>query len=749
MVDSSNGRKWRVFVAAVAGYSAVPAFGQAAATPAATDEPVLEEVVVTAQRRVENLQTVAIAATSISGDSLNDKAVARVSDLQYASPSLTVTDAGLTQSVNIRGIGLASGSPAAANGVATYVDGLFQPPIVTMNAFYDLGDVEVLRGPQGTFVGSNSTGGAIFINSRNPELGKFGGYAEASVGNYDARNFQGAINLPAGEVLALRFAGDYKHRDSYYTDAGPLKNEPGRLEEKSGRVGALFKPVENFQALLKIELTERDTGGYAYQPIPTTQYAPVPRPADAPVLSTDPRVVTFDDATKNRELGLQQSLELRYTLSNGVVVRAIGGYQNKRIWNLYDFDGTIQSATVNPLAYPRVVEDQYVRERVWTQEVNVISPTEGRLDWVFGGYVQRNRIDVVIAQPSNGFNTDINIINGKTTRGYFAQAGFKITPRLKLDVGARYSTYDVDQTGSVKIGRGIPIFPPDGLQVATPAGTYSDGRPTGKVSLNWTFTDNQLLYAFVARGYKAGGANSTTSAFGPETVMDYEAGWKATLLDGHLRTNVGAFAYDYNNFQIDGIDPTTGQQGVVNLPKAKLHGLELQMQGKFGGFGFDLGYAYLSSELGNATFINRRAVPPGTTLPQCQAGQQPGTPAVCFDYSQYLASSSGKPMLYSPENTFNAGVDYTFKLPGSATLRPRLNYAYVDSQWAYILYAPTTDLLPSHSLVSAQLTLSKGDWLIEAYGTNLADKTFVTGQFANVEFYNAPREYGLRGSVKF
>jgi iron complex outermembrane receptor protein len=231
--------------------------------------------------------------------------------------------------------------------------------------------------------------------------------------------------------------------------------------------------------------------------------------------------------------------------------------------------------------------------------------------------------------------------------------------------------------------------------------------------------------------------------------MDYEAGWKATLLDGHLRTNVGAFAYDYKNFQIDGFDTTTGQSGVINIPNAKLHGLELQMQGKFGGFGFDMGYAYLSSKLGNSSFVNRRAIPPGVNVPQCQPGQQPGNPATCFDFTPYLASSDGKPMLYSPENTFNAGVDYTFKLAGNATLRPRLNYAYVDSQWAYILYSPQTDLLPSHSLLSAQLTLVKGAWLLEAYGTNLADRTFVTGQSGNNQIYNAPREYGLRGSIKF
>jgi iron complex outermembrane receptor protein len=126
----------------------------------------LQEVVVTAERRTENLQTTAIAATVLSENELVQKGVMQMSDLQTASPSLSITPAGLTANVNIRGIGLDSGSPSVVPGVASYRDGLWQPPILTTDSFYDVGSVEVLRGPQGTFVGSNSTGGAIFTRHR-------------------------------------------------------------------------------------------------------------------------------------------------------------------------------------------------------------------------------------------------------------------------------------------------------------------------------------------------------------------------------------------------------------------------------------------------------------------------------------------------------------------------------------------------------------------------------------------------------
>lgn len=156
----------------------------AASADEATEEGV-GEVIVTAQRRKEKLQDVAVSATAFDAGALADKAVTNLADLQNASPALSISDGGITQSINIRGIGLASNSPSVTAGVATYVDGLFQPPIVQANSFYDLASVEVLRGPQGTLVGSNSTGGAIFINTQNPQLDEgLGGYAMFGGGNY-------------------------------------------------------------------------------------------------------------------------------------------------------------------------------------------------------------------------------------------------------------------------------------------------------------------------------------------------------------------------------------------------------------------------------------------------------------------------------------------------------------------------------------------------------------------------------------
>lgn len=737
---SITGRRSRVLLLVAVGQGLSNGAG-AAEDLENTTSTVLQEVVVTAQRREENMQNIAIAMTALSGDALEDKSVTRLADLQFAAPALTITDAGLSQSVNIRGIGLASGSPQVTNGVATYVDGVFQPPIVSMTGFYDIAGVEVLRGPQGTFVGSSSTGGAIFINSRSPELGATNGYAELTLGNYSRRGAQGAINVPVADTLAIRFAGNYVERDSYYTDLGPWHNDAGRLEETSGRLGLLWQPNDAFKALLKTELTERDTGGYAYRPILSTQYAPLRSP--------NLRQLTYDDRTENDERAGQTTLELRYELAGGVVLRSLSGYQNKRINNLYDFDGTIQpSPPPNP--FPRVINDQFVRERVWTQEINVISPTDRPIDWVIGGYWQRNKINVDIDQPSDGFMTDIITNNEKTGTGVFAQLGYHVTESLKLNVGARYSTFDVTSDGSVIIGRGIPVPPFNGvgMQVADLSGSHDDGRGTGKVALEWTLNDDHLLYTFVAKGYKPGGFNSATDEFDPETVVDFELGWKATLFDGRLRTQIGAFWNDYRDFQLDLLDANTGRVLTQNIADATVRGFEAQAQARFGGFGFDVGLAYVDSELGRTVFINQRALPPGTNLPQCPAGAAPGTPPVCFDYGPYYVSVTGRSLLYSPELTYNAGAEYTFNM-GRATLRPRVNYSHIGTQYTNLLYSPISDRLAARGLWSAQLTFDLDAWSVEAFGTNLADEEYVSGQMGSSEFYGAPREYGVRASYKF
>ncbi|MTV36956.1 TonB-dependent receptor [Duganella radicis] len=714
--------------------TAAMAADQPAAAPGETqpDQPAatakdqgMQEVVVTSQRRATKVQDIPIAETVLTGDQLRGKAVVSMADLVGAAPATSRTDTGLVSSFNIRGIGLSSGSAQATNGVATYIDGLFQPAVSNSASFYDIANIEILRGPQGTLVGSNSTGGAVLITTENPSLSKVEGYATVGVGNYRANNFQGALNVPLSDTLAFRIAGIHQQHDSYYTDNGPYHNKPGRLDENGGRLGVLLKTGQ-FQALLKIDNLDRKTGGAPYKPLPGS--------------SNDVGVtggifdLYYNTPSKFDEKSLMTGLELKYQTDSGIVLRSLSGVQTKKVNALWDVN---PSAALAPNLW-----DMRVRNREWSQEFNIISPATGRFNWILGAYYQQNKIDVTIIQPPI---VTVGLENNLRTTGVFAQTGYKLADDLELQLGARKSGYRGVGTGGVFLD--VPGAPPGGMQVADLAGRYSDGTPTGKLSLNWKATKTDLLYAFVARGYKNGNYNSATSQFKPETVLNYEAGWKSTLADGAVRTQFDVFYNNYKNFQIDMFDPTSGQTGVTNLPPSTIKGAEGQIQAKLRGFKVDAAFAYVASKLAPTSLIDTLSLPSQPLGPQCAPGV-PSNPPACFDFVPYTFTSSGGPNLMSPKLTYNFGVDYKMELPNEMSLTPRLNVSYASGSYFFATYQRNA-YIPKHTTVSALVTLQRDDWSADLYVNNLTNQAFVTGQAFNNMIYNAPREFGVHLTRSF
>jgi iron complex outermembrane receptor protein len=571
------------------------------APPAAENDKEAKDIIVTAQRRRENVQNVNIAVTALSADALSEKKVSRALDLQNAAPGLTISRSGITDSFNIRGIGLASGSPQVTNGVATYIDGVFQPPIVSNGQFYDMAGAEVLRGPQGTLSGANSTGGAVYLTTQRPQLGKTGGYASANYGNFNNVGVNGAVNLPLGENFALRASGLFNQHDAWFKDVGPAANQPERLAEIDGRLQAMWK-VGGFQANLKVEATQRKTGGYAFQPINTTL-------ANNPYVvgrSNTPWTVSYDSPEANFERAFAAVLEAKYQFGNGLTLRSVTAYQNKRLASQVDSDATSINTT-NSASYPALVTAgkvlnqtagaNNVREREYSQEINIISPDAGAFKYVLGGYAQRNKIDLRNWSSTNGaFTTLPQPMTSKLLLGVFGQASYQVAPKFTVDAGLRYSHFHVDGAGAVYRAAGgttldqVLVSPPVGATVLVPqTGSEGDGRMTGKLALNFKPDADNLVYVFASRGYKNGGINPPGGTFAPETVWDYEAGWKSTLLDRHVKTQIGAFYMKYNNFQMDVINPLSGQSGVVNLANSEIKGFEASFQSKFDALSIDGG----------------------------------------------------------------------------------------------------------------------------------------------------------------
>lgn len=322
--------------------------------------------------------------------------------------------------------------------------------------------------------------------------------------------------------------------------------------------------------------------------------------------------------------------------------------------------------------------------------------------------------------------------NPKSTAAAFGQISYDLTDALELQVGARYSRSTVEN----KATSSAPLL---GLSL-TQDDHYEEDAVTGKVALNWTIDDDNFAYAFVARGHKAGGLNGVNLAFVPpkafdgEDVTDIEVGWKSTLMDGRLRTQLGAYYNIYQNFQIIIGDPTTPSiNSILNVTgDTRIYGLEASAQGRFGGLGFDAGLSLSNSELGDFYAADPRRTRTGL----CNAETGPAT-GNCVNVG-------GNAQTYSPELTFNLGVEYNFDL-GNGVLTPRIDYSHISDTWTTIFANEALgDHLSERDVVNAQLTYETADWSLQAYSTNLGDLEYIASVKAGMRYAGAPRQYGVR-----
>jgi iron complex outermembrane receptor protein len=695
------------------------------------------DVVVTAEHRTVSLQKVNIAASALGTKDLQKKSVINIATLQNATPSLSVIDQGFSQSINIRGIGLAVVSPQVAPGVATYRDGVFLPTQTSLTQpFYDLQDVQVLRGPQGTFAGDDATGGAIYVNSKSPSLtAGTSGYITAGYGNYNDVQVNGAVNLPISDTLAARIAFNDEQRDSFYKDISPTANgeHPGNLDETDVRVSLLWKPTDALTVLWKNEYDRYANDSFADQPIPGTAFYNLAPKAPFVIDYATPGLKYIDTYYLT-------SLQINYEFRDGITLKTNSGYQ---------FDDGYAAADQAAAPVPGYLEtDGGSGERIWTEDISLVSPDKGPLRWVVGATFFNYSLQPLHAvETSPPEVVDIDVDSPKQSYGVFGSATYSLTPTLDLQVGLRYSQDEVGLGGAVTITS--PFFP--GFVIPQAAPMYNDDAVTGKVALNWNPNASNLFYVFAARGYKAGGTNGGASTFAPETVWDYEGGWKSTLLDGHLRSQLGAFYMTYQNFQVSEFSPAQQGSAIANADTTStIAGFEAQAQLQFAAFSADASLSYVYSNIGALQpQIDTRNLPNGGAGlgPPCSA---PGVPAGCFNYAPFIQAVPRGPNIYSPNWTANVGAQYAFEL-GSSTLTPRVDVSYMSQQWATFFEAPE-DNLKARTLVNLQLTFQHADWMVQGYATNVFNGVYVSGfsaQFGSNYFLLPPRQFGVRITRSF
>ncbi len=221
---------------------------------AQTEGTALEEIVVTAERRELNLQEVPASATVLTADALARQGIDNVIEIQQVAPAVAINTYNRSTFINIRGVGIAQSAPTSNPGVAFYIDGNFIPhEHFVAHSFYDIESIEVLRGPQGTLTGQNSTGGAVYVRTPTPSFDSVSGYVDVTAADYDWHRAAGAVNIPMGDVVAVRLAAVYDEKDSFTKNIGPSPSEPGASEFKGARASVRIKPSDGITFDLKYE----------------------------------------------------------------------------------------------------------------------------------------------------------------------------------------------------------------------------------------------------------------------------------------------------------------------------------------------------------------------------------------------------------------------------------------------------------------------------------------------------------------
>jgi iron complex outermembrane receptor protein len=711
------------------------------ANPSAGSQPESSEIVITARRRAENLMKTAISGTVLTGTDLANKGVMTVDALQFAAPSITVNNFGQGNDFNIRGIGKGEHNTQTTTGVITYRDGAPTfPGYVTEEPYYDVANVQVLRGPQGTIVGQNATGGAVFVNTNDPIInGGYHGYLTASYGNYNDIGAQGAVNLPVSSTFAARAAFYGERRGSFYHITGPVGSQypynKGDLRMYAGRLSLLWKPVDGLTITSKTDADYLDMGAYPADPY-TERFKYLPGTTTPNPGYTDLFDLTANAPQAARDKFIREILRAEYVFPSGIRFRSVSAYAKANTMYRADLDGT---ASDTPGSNNWAFFDS-VNERQISEELNLISPDAQRFTWLAGAFGVWNKywflkpyqFVIDVAYPFNlpAAQYRLQGTNPTNSLAAFGQVGYAITPALKAELGARYTvSHTTNHVDVLQYGTYI---------LDEQAAKFHDF--SYKASLGWTINPNHFLYGFVATGFRPGGLNvpvglGAPAPFDSEKVQSFEVGWKGTFAGGHVRTTIDAFYNNYKNFQVTvgyPLFPVFGFE--LNVPgKTKIYGAEAELNVRTGRLSLDAGVNVLHSSLAEFYATDPR-IP--SFLP-CDPFTGPAS-ATCIDLK-------GQEQTYAPNFTFNASASYDFPLANGDTLTPRVNYGHVGSQWATLFENPQLgDRLSQRNIVNAQLAWAHRDWTITAYATNLTNQHYVAALNSNLDFAGAPRQYGIK-----
>ncbi|MCW1402217.1 TonB-dependent receptor [Novosphingobium sp. MW5] len=700
----------------------VPALAQSTGTEEQASDGGLAEIVVTAERREQNLQNVPISATVLSGEELQRKGVTNLNDIQQVAPSIAINTFNRSTFVNIRGVGIAQSAPTSNPGVAYYIDGVLIPHEQFIgHSFYDIASMEVLRGPQGTLTGQNSTGGAIYVRTPDPKFNSTGATADVTVGNYGRVRAVATAEM-GGSSVGLRLAYVHEERDSFTRNiAANAQSQPGNLDMDAIRASLV---MEGLDGRLKVNVRGE------YFDVKSDNNAVKNR---NDLVTRDPFVIEEDARSYQDQAGYRLSSELRYELSDAMAVRGMVSWQDGHTYDQTDGDRTATALPRPPASNVGRVSRATTQFQTFISEVNLLSIGQGPLQWVFGGFLMDETVPVTLLRDNNNTrdfvsSTSTIITSAKnTSQSLFGQVNYFATDQIELIVGGRYSWDKQVYTRFAVPGTGFTL--PYVSQIAT-------SQLTGKLGVNFHVNDDNLIYLTASKGYKAGGVNLTpnTPNFLPERNFVYELGFKTEFLDRHLRVNGDVFYSVYKDIQLSSL--VGGLPVTQNALAGHAKGAELEVTGQFGGLGFNFGLGYLDAKFSNSACISDT--------------NAPGTDAGCATNLRFVPKDRVLP--FSPEWTINAGIQYTLAL-GDIEVTPRVQWSHIAEQYATPFPSVNT-LVPGRDIFDARLTFDLGKkYKLEGYVNNLGNKTYIATQIQNSSsadggiIYGSPRTFGVRLKV--
>ena len=718
-----------------------------------TGAQALDEVIVTARRREENLQEVPIAITAFSAADLELRSIENVEDLQVLVPNVDIrgngTSGGNSGSLTIRGI----------PGVSRYIDGVhLSGGEGSLEDVVELERIEILRGPQGTYFGKNAIGGAIQYVTQKPQE-EFGARVKVTLGDFNRTDIVANVDIPLSDTVLTKITAASLRRDGY-VDSVVINESYGELDNTIVRGMLQWQPTDSFQVLFTAAYNRVDANAQAnvlfdviedpgFGPRTPERYnaAGIPFTDDLYAYGKREEYKNALDYTGPGVLFDSDFFSgvLTWDINDSLTLRSITAFRNYDYESFRDLDATF--LVMQNTWYHREIEET-------TQEFQLLGSGD-RYSWVVGlYYFERDRFEkfngwqrweltgtTVPTSPRPRNNLD-RIVTEDTA--IYAEVTFDLTEQLTLTVGGRYSEEDYHSETYVPAD---PLGPPTQPSSSLDGTILTvDGVPlvfdvnsdafTPRVALQYQFTDTVMAYISYAEGFNGGGVNSRFDTtlpnngiipFEPERLKNIELGLRSDLLDNRLRLNATYFTGVWEDIQI-GENLTPGVSTTTNAGEAEIEGVEIEgLWRATDAFSLNFTAGWLDTKY--------------------------------TDLGQSIRLTLNSPFPFAPESSYSIGGQWDHDLSSGGAIAARLDYGWIDGFYVHQdpRFQGSEASTDAYGLLSGRITYASpdGNWDVAIFGTNLTDQWYRLGGFYAVlggvdqGVVARPREFGVSLRMEF